>query len=202
MKLLSLDWNSTEICTPSIGLNNSLLPNKLQGLIKTNGWPKLLVHMYASLGLELLYQVDRMTNVSYVWKVPDSGPHMMTSSNGNILRVTGQWWIPLTKASDAELWCFLWPVPEQTVEQTIEMPAIWDAIMLIMMSLEWYATVWWSLANKTAKPVSEEDFGKVFSKSYIDRLVQERRNSIANALELHLSYTNPSIWSILKNAKS
>ena len=39
---------------------------------------------------------------------------MMTSSNGNILRVTGPlWgeftgrrWIPLTKASDAELWSF------------------------------------------------------------------------------------------------
>ena len=50
---------------------------------------------------------------------------MMTSSNGNIFRVTGpycweftgRWWIPLTKASDAELWCFLWSVPEQTVEQ-------------------------------------------------------------------------------------
>ena len=40
--------------------------------------------------------------------------HMMTSSNGNIFRVTcllwgestGDRWIPLTKASDAELWCF------------------------------------------------------------------------------------------------
>ena len=29
---------------------------------------------------------------------------------------TGHWWIPLTKASDAELWCFLWSAPEQTVE--------------------------------------------------------------------------------------
>ena len=28
----------------------------------------------------------------------------------------------------------------------------------------------------------------------IDGLVQERRNSIANALELRLSYTNPSKW--------
>ena len=27
-------------------------------------------------------------------------------------------WIPLTKASDAELSCFLWSAPEQTVEQT------------------------------------------------------------------------------------
>ena len=44
---------------------------------------------------------------------------MMTSSNGNIFRVTeplcgdftGHRWIPLTKASDAELWSFLWSVP-------------------------------------------------------------------------------------------
>ena len=41
---------------------------------------------------------------------------MMTSSNGNIFRVTGplcgeftgHLWIPLTKASDAKLWYFLW----------------------------------------------------------------------------------------------
>ena len=32
---------------------------------------------------------------------------------------------------------------------------------------------------------------------YIDGLVQERRNSIANALELRLSCNNPSIWNIL-----
>ena len=52
---------------------------------------------------------------------------MMTSSNGNIFRVTGPlWveftdhqWIPLTKASDVELWCFLWSAPEQTAEQNI-----------------------------------------------------------------------------------
>ena len=52
------------------------------------------------------------------------GPLMMTSSNGNIFRVTGHLcgeftgprWIPRTKASDAELWCFLWSVPEKTVE--------------------------------------------------------------------------------------
>ena len=46
--------------------------------------------------------------------------NMMTSSNGNIFRVTGHLcgeltgprWIPRTKASDAELWCFLWSSPE------------------------------------------------------------------------------------------
>ena len=45
---------------------------------------------------------------------------MMTSSNGNIFRVTGPLcgeftvhrWIPLTKASDAELWCLLWSASE------------------------------------------------------------------------------------------
>ena len=41
---------------------------------------------------------------------------MMTSSNGHIFRVTvpkftGHRWIPRTKASDAELWCFLWSAP-------------------------------------------------------------------------------------------
>ena len=46
--------------------------------------------------------------------------YIITSSNGHILRVTGPLcgeftgdrWIPLTKASDAELWCFLRYVPE------------------------------------------------------------------------------------------
>ena len=45
---------------------------------------------------------------------------MMTSSKGNMFRVTGPlWgestghrWIPLTKTSDAVLWCFLWSVHE------------------------------------------------------------------------------------------
>ena len=45
---------------------------------------------------------------------------MMTSPNGSIFRVTGPLcgeftgprWIPPTKASDAELWCFLWSASE------------------------------------------------------------------------------------------
>ena len=48
---------------------------------------------------------------------------------------TGHRWIPLTKASDAELGCFLWSVPKQTAEQTIETPVILDPIVLIMTSL-------------------------------------------------------------------
>ena len=57
---------------------------------------------------------------------------MITSSNGNIFRVTGPLreeftghrWISLTKAND-----------EQTAEQTIETQVMWDAISLIMTSL-------------------------------------------------------------------
>ena len=67
--------------------------------------------------------------------------HIVTSSNENVFRVTGLLWGEsighrwiLTKASDAELLCFLW-ASDQTVGQTIETPAIWDAIALIMTSL-------------------------------------------------------------------
>ena len=71
------------------------------------------------------------------------GIYIMTSSNGNILRVTGplwgestgDWWISLTKASDVGHWYFLWSVPEPTVEQTIETSMIWDDIALIMASM-------------------------------------------------------------------
>ena len=48
---------------------------------------------------------------------------------------TGHRWIPLTKASYAELLCFLWYAPEQMAEQAIEMPVISDAIELITTSL-------------------------------------------------------------------
>ena len=73
---------------------------------------------------------------------------MMTSlghASGNNFRVistlwgeaTGHWWIPLTKTSDAELWCFLWSAHDQTIEQAIERLVITDAIALIMTSLYW-----------------------------------------------------------------
>ena len=55
---------------------------------------------------------------------------MRTSSNR-----TGHRWSPLTKDSDPELW-YLWSSPEQTVEQTTETPVIWDAIALIMASMQ------------------------------------------------------------------
>ena len=72
---------------------------------------------------ERLHWMILTTSPFQQWKQPQSTRAyicMMTSSNGNIFRVTGllcreftgHWWIPRTKASDAELWCFLWPAPE------------------------------------------------------------------------------------------
>ena len=60
----------------------------------------------------------------HVWLVPPPKQIMMSSSNGSIFRVTGPLcgeftghrWIPRTKASDTELWYFLWSAPEWTAE--------------------------------------------------------------------------------------
>ena len=41
-----------------------------------------------------------------------------------LLVLWGHGWIPLTKASDADLWCFLWSAPEETLSQDL-----WNAIL-------------------------------------------------------------------------
>ena len=65
---------------------------------------------------------------------------MMTSSNGNIFRVTahlceefaGHRWITRTKASDAEIWCYLWSAPVkykrdiQQLKCVLTMKKIWE----------------------------------------------------------------------------
>ena len=71
------------------------------------------------------------------------GPRLFTSTLKNVKtlwchqieKFSSHRWIPLTKASDGELWCFLWSAPEQTVEQTLETLVVWDAVVLIMMSM-------------------------------------------------------------------
>ena len=67
----------------------------------------------------------------------------MTSSNGNIFRVTGHlcgeftgdWWIPLTKPSDTELCCFFHLRLNKRLSKPIVMLVIWNVIALIMTSL-------------------------------------------------------------------
>ena len=41
----------------------------------------------------------------------------------------------------------------------------------------------------------EESYKYIY---HIETLAQERHNSIANALELRLSYINPSVWCVFK----
>ena len=52
---------------------------------------------------------------------------MRTPSNESISA-----FVALSKSSDAEIWCFLWSVPEQTVGLIIVMPVVWGAIALFM----------------------------------------------------------------------
>ena len=57
-----------------------------------------------------------ISELQLAWWHMEPGYHIMTSLNENIFRIngpllgesTGCGWIPLTKASDAELWYFLW----------------------------------------------------------------------------------------------
>ena len=44
--------------------------------------------------------------------------------------------------SDAELWRFLWPAPQQIFKQWMKTPVIWDAIALIMTSMQWFWSNW------------------------------------------------------------
>ena len=90
--------------------------------IRDTGWYgfahlMMIYTIFPSLSMEIFVKV------LYSTVVP--GHLFMISSNGSIFRITGPlWgestghrWILLTKASEVELWCFLWSVPEQTVEQ-------------------------------------------------------------------------------------
>ena len=74
------------------------------------------MHWWSSLKVGIIMYLSRLP----AWlRLQSSSVHMMTSSNGNIFCVTGPLcreftshrWIPLTKATDVELWCFLWSVP-------------------------------------------------------------------------------------------
>ena len=79
------------------------------------GSPRLFIYVYSC------SEGNSMTNKDSITKrykhTVQNNEDMMTSSNGNFfLRyrpfVRGiHRWIPLTKASDAELWCFLWSAP-------------------------------------------------------------------------------------------
>ena len=77
---------------------------------------------------------------------------------------------PSQRASNTQLRCFLCCCPEQGVEQTVKMPVTWGPVLLMPHHPMKSQTLmlWW-----------------------FNVLVQERRNSSALAMELHLSCINP-----------
>ena len=81
----------------------------------------------------------------------------MTSSNGNIFRgtgplcgeFTGHRWIPMTKANDTEIWCFLWCAPEingwinkRETGDSRRHRAHYDVIVMISFRLQSMAATW------------------------------------------------------------
>ena len=121
---------------------------------------------------------------------------MMTSSNGNIFHITGHlWgeftghrWIPLTKASDAVLWCFLWSAPEENCwvnnHEAGDLRchrAHYDVIVMKIIA-----------CHMALYEEAESNMCYVSCVGFFDGLVQERRNSSALAMELRFSCTNPA----------
>ena len=95
----------------------SLCPGVMSAFESSYWSPDVInVSGYYGTSRELCELCVLMINIS--WDIDDGFLHgslMKTSSNGTIFRVTGHLcgeftdprWIPRTKASDAELWCFL-----------------------------------------------------------------------------------------------
>ena len=105
----------------------------------------------------------------------------MTSSNGNIFRITGPLcveltgirWFPLTKASDAELWCFPWSrrlwfeTPSRllwrhcNVHNAHGTSLQWRSMQKVLSVLQWLRlyTCGWTKSLITAIYKSDELFG-------------------------------------------
>ena len=95
-------------------------------------WRPFCFSFHVSINQSRIYPSSYSTSSTLVRYPPDIHLYhplkiryiMMTSSNGNIFRVTGPLcgdftghrWFPLIKASEVELWCSFWSAREQTVE--------------------------------------------------------------------------------------
>ena len=101
---------------------------------------------------------------------------MMTASNRNIFRVTGPLcreftgvrWIPRTKASDAELWCFLWSAPNYTAEKTLarlvfrrhrahyDVIVTWTLVVIIIIAIQYITSFMRSIRLSTLASVASD----------------------------------------------
>ena len=117
----------------------------LIGLLRTNFSEILIeIHTFSFNEMHLKMSSAKMPSISSrpQWvKVPPN--HIMTPWHGNTFHIMGflfgestsYQWIALTKprASSTRLWCLLCCWPEKTVEQTINLPVIWDTMMTMWL---------------------------------------------------------------------
>ena len=77
---------------------------------------------------------------------------------------------PSQSTSNAELWCFLCCQPKQTLEPTIQLPVIWDTMMLM-----WWQGCWWP-GNGMSQGISNHGIDLVFSEysSFSTRRVKKQ----------------------------
>ena len=117
-------------------LKTVVLPRHLTNIIAIGNLPTSIAWLWDFAAFQAETSVRLMDNTLTI-PLP-----MMTSSNGNLVRVTGLLWgesighgsFQRTKASDVELWGFLC-APQQTAEQGAQMPVIWDDMVVIVTSL-------------------------------------------------------------------
>ena len=116
------------------------VPTVPTNLVTQHGYG-VYIHQQNFVEINLL-KFGNSTNswVAYCWRV-----RLLIAMHDDVIKwkhfprywpyVRGTTGNPITKASDGELWCFVWSTPKHTVEQTIEAPVIWDTTALIMKSL-------------------------------------------------------------------
>ena len=112
-------YNNEQTTKQTKAINNSYIYIHISCKCDTNRAGHFTLDAYASRPVACLYSEDatntKYINVSYIARMIHFPITMMTSSR-NIFRVTGPlWgesigrqWIPLTKTSHVDLWCFLW----------------------------------------------------------------------------------------------
>ena len=89
-------------------------------------------------------------------------------------------------------WIFI-PPPQTHCSFKLKIQKAWNKIKRCSCScIEMEMSSFWQFFHHGLHKMTTSSAA---SKEHVDGLVQERCNSIAKALELHLSCTNPSIWS-------
>ena len=121
-----MGWSYSSISNLQRLLIWILLPQRTTGIKDERAHSRYFYHT-KSLWFSAMYYCPMWpVGISTVFQRPPivhlhrpNGRYMTMSSNWNIFRVTGllcgeftgHRWIPITKASDAELYCFLWSAP-------------------------------------------------------------------------------------------